>query len=76
MAVDLTKTDSFELGAIRQLFPALSVSGPTGKPWVYLDGPGGTQVPASVAESISQAILFANANRGASFATRVRFPDK
>lgn len=69
MAVDLTKTDSFELGAIRQLFPALSVSGPTGKPWVYLDGPGGTQVPASVAESISQAILFANANRGASFAT-------
>ncbi|MFM8932624.1 MAG: cysteine desulfurase-like protein, partial [Gemmataceae bacterium] len=69
MASDLTKRETFELGAIRPLFPALSVSGPTGKPWVYLDGPGGTQVPSSVAESISQAILFANANRGASFAT-------
>ncbi len=70
MAEVLANTgDRLDLPAIRSRFPALAVSGPTSKPWVYLDGPGGTQVPASVAEAIAQSILFSNANRGAPFST-------
>lgn len=54
---------------IRSSFPALSLQGPGDRPWLYLDGPGGTQVPVSVANAIAHAILHASANRGAPFAT-------
>lgn len=57
----------FDPYQVRSAFPALSFSGPMELPWVYLDGPGGTQVPASVAAAMADAILTASANRGAPF---------
>ncbi len=60
---------SFNPYEARKAFPALSFSGPMGPPWVFLDGPGGTQVTASVAAAIADAILTASANRGAPFQT-------
>lgn len=59
-------------GVTRPLFPALGQLGPACRPWVHLDGPGGTQVPSSVAAAISEAILFSNANRGAPFQASLR----
>jgi cysteine desulfurase family protein (TIGR01976 family) len=64
-----TLPSHLDIACIRDAFPALAVNGPTNQPWLYFDGPGGTQVPQSVAQAISHAILFASANRGAPFAT-------
>ena len=57
---------------VRPLFPALGETTESGKPCIYLDGPGGTQVPATVAAAIAETILTASANRGASFITSQR----
>ena len=63
----MSNTLSETHAAIRSRFPSLGRIGPEGKPWVHLDGPGGTQVPGSVAAAISDSIIMANANRGAAF---------
>ena len=47
--------------AIRALFPAMTRQH-NGHPVAYLDGPGGTQVPASVADAMSDYLLHHNAN--------------
>ena len=67
-----TLPSHLDIACIRDAFPALAVNGPTNQPWLYFDGPGGTQVPESVAQAISHSILFASANRGAPFATNTR----
>src|SRR5207249_3390271 len=57
-----------DLDWIRAQFPALSrlVSG---KAAVFLDGPGGTQVPRSVIDAISSYLVHSNANTNGAFAT-------
>lgn len=64
-----TCRSGFDPFDVRKDFPALNRTGPMGLPWVFMDGPGGTQVPASVAAAMADAILTASANRGAPFQT-------
>ncbi|MGI9648439.1 MAG: aminotransferase class V-fold PLP-dependent enzyme, partial [Acidimicrobiia bacterium] len=52
---------------IRPRFPALART-ENGKPAVYLDGPGGTQVPDTVIEAISSALQVGISNLGSPFA--------
>ncbi len=56
------------LSAIRACFPALDRQ-LNGKQVIYFDGPGGSQVPRSVADAMSRYILESNANLGPNFAT-------
>ena len=56
-----TAGDVASLDEIRAHFPALARRH-AGKPVAYLDGPGGTQVPRSVADSMTDYLLHHNAN--------------
>lgn len=56
---------------IRSLFPALSRDGDDVAP-VFLDNPGGTQVPQSVIDAMSHCLIYANANLGGAFKTSQR----
>jgi cysteine desulfurase family protein (TIGR01976 family) len=57
---------TFDVAAVRACFPALADGAR-----IYFDNPAGTQVPASVAERVSECLLRANANLGGRFATSV-----
>ncbi len=60
----------YPIGKIRSAFPALSrVVG--NESAIFFDGPGGSQVPKSVADAVSKYLLHQNANTGMSFATSV-----
>ncbi len=56
--------------AIRDEFPSLARV-QEGRPVVYLDGPGGSQVPRSVIEAVSGYYEHSNANTHGAFATSV-----
>ena len=58
----------FPLEKIRSEFPGLDRI-VNGKKAIFFDGPGGSQVPRSVADSVSEYLLHNNANLGMSFAT-------
>jgi cysteine desulfurase family protein (TIGR01976 family) len=53
---------------VRAQFPALSQK-VNGRPAVFLDGPGGTQVPQRVIDAISEYLKRNNANTGGAYAT-------
>ena len=55
-----------DVSAVRSRFPALA-SGD-----VYMDGPGGSQVPAEVVDAMSDYLLGSNANLGGAFPTSSR----
>src|SRR4029453_18227229 len=55
---------------IRPHFPALARMH-DGKPMVYFDGPGGTQVTQSCIDAITDYLCRCNANHGGVFATAV-----
>ena len=57
---------AFDVHAVRSRFPALSRA-ESGRPVAYLDGPGGTQVPAEVVEAMSHRLRVGTANIGGSF---------
>jgi len=57
-----------DLAAIRAQFPALARRH-EGKPVAYFDGPGGTQVPRSVAEAMTDYLYHHNANTHWAFPT-------
>lgn len=59
-----------DLAAIRAQFPALSRR-QDGQPVAYFDGPGGTQVPRSVVEAMSDYLYHHNANTHWAFPTSV-----
>jgi cysteine desulfurase family protein (TIGR01976 family) len=59
---------AFNLAAIRSRFSALSRR-VVDSPVVYLDGPGGSQTPDSVAEAVSGYLTGFNANLGGPFVT-------
>ncbi len=59
---------SYDLDAVRAQFPSLSITD-SGRRRIYLDNPAGTQVPASVAEAMSDCLLKHNANQGGYFRT-------
>src|ERR1035438_4407078 len=63
--------DLLDLAWVRSRFPSLSQT-VNGHPAVYLDGPGGTQVPQSVIDAISDYLRSSNANTDGFFATSQR----
>jgi len=60
-----------DVAAIRDEFPALGLE-QDGRPVVFLDGPGGTQVPKRVIDTVADYYRVANANEGGAFATSER----
>jgi cysteine desulfurase family protein (TIGR01976 family) len=63
-----TSAPALDLGAIRAAFPSLGVE-QNGRPVVYFDNPGGTQVPQICIDAIAQYLSSANANTGGAFLT-------
>jgi selenocysteine lyase/cysteine desulfurase len=59
---------SFPVDWVRGQFPALRPS-IENQPVIYLDGPGGTQVPEQVIDAIVDYLRTSNSNLGGSFAT-------
>jgi cysteine desulfurase family protein (TIGR01976 family) len=57
-----------DVDSLRRQFPALERT-VNGLPAVYLDGPGGTQVPQSVIDAMVRYLSSCNANHGGAFAT-------
>lgn len=58
----------FDVAALRRQFPALQQSRHGMTP-VFLDGPGGTQVPRRVIDAMVHYLTTCNANHGGAFAT-------
>ena len=58
----------FPIEKIRSCFPSLERT-IGGRQAVFFDGPGGSQVPTSVTEAMSDYLLSSNANTGMSFET-------
>lgn len=59
------------LAWIREQFPALKLE-VEGKPAIYFDGPGGTQVPQRVIDAISDYLVRSNSNTHGTFVTSRR----
>ncbi|MEP6639751.1 MAG: aminotransferase class V-fold PLP-dependent enzyme, partial [Chloroflexota bacterium] len=59
---------AFDVDALRAEFPALARQH-DGRPAIFLDGPGGTQVPQRVIDAVSGYYRDMNANSGGAFAT-------
>ena len=57
-----------DVDALRAEFPALRRE-QDGRPVVFLDGPGGTQVPQRVVDAVSRYLTETNANAGGAFVT-------
>jgi cysteine desulfurase family protein (TIGR01976 family) len=61
----------FDVDAVRRRFPALELIH-DGRPMVFFDGPGGTQVPDTVIDAVSRYYRESNANHGGAFETSRR----
>ena len=61
-----------DLSSFRSEFPALQRRDAQGRPAVYFDGPGGTQVPQRVVEAMSDYLIAHNANTHGAFTTSGR----
>ncbi|MGQ9766998.1 MAG: cysteine desulfurase-like protein [Anaerolineae bacterium] len=57
-----------DLSALRSRFPALALTD-AGRPAVFFDGPGGTQVPQRVIDAMRNYLVRCNANHGGAFRT-------
>src|SRR6266852_4346086 len=66
-----TTRPALDLSAVRTHFPSLGLE-QDGQPVVYLDNPGGTQVPQVCIDAITQYLASANANTGGAFLTSQR----
>ena len=71
MAIQNEVTNLLDLTWVRSQFPSLWQT-VNGHPAVFLDGPGGTQVPQSVIDAISDYLRSSNANTDGAFATSQR----
>ena len=68
---DQIAAPALDLTRIRSQFPSLSQS-VNGRPAVFLDGPGGTQVPQRVIDAMANYLRQDNANTGGAYATSRR----
>jgi cysteine desulfurase family protein (TIGR01976 family) len=68
LPTDLATSPALDLHWVRAQFPALAQT-VNGHPAVFLDGPGGTQVPQRVIDAISGYLRRDNANTGGAYAT-------
>jgi cysteine desulfurase family protein (TIGR01976 family) len=66
---------NLDVAALRAEFPALALER-DGRPVVYLDGPGGTQVPQRVIDAVADYYRTSNANNGGAFATSQRSDER
>ncbi len=71
MPIAPTETAALDLTWVRSQFPSLSKT-VAGHPAVFLDGPGGTQVPQRVIDAISEYLKNSNANTCGAYATSRR----
>src|SRR5262245_4134831 len=62
---------SLDITWIRAQFPALAET-VGGRPAVFFDGPGGTQVPQQVIDAITSYLTHSNSNTHGAFATSER----
>jgi cysteine desulfurase family protein (TIGR01976 family) len=62
---------AFDPEVLRPQFPALAAQ-QDGRPVVYLDGPGGTQVPQRVIDAVTRYYRETNANAHGAFVTSIR----
>lgn len=67
-AEQTSSSTALDLAWVRSQFPALAQT-VNGHPAVFLDGPGGTQVPQRVIDAISDYLVRANANTHGSYHT-------
>lgn len=67
----MAKGFRFDVDYIRQQFPALAKT-VNGYPEAFLDGPGGTQVPARVAKAVCDYMFYYNANEEGAFRTSIK----
>ena len=63
-----SSSTALDLAWVRAQFPALAQTG-SGHPAVFLDGPGGTQVPQQVIDAIADYLARDNANTGGAYQT-------
>src|SRR5271168_2423850 len=70
-SIEQEVSHSLDLALVRAQFPSLSQT-VNGHPAVFLDGPGGTQVPQRVIDAISGYLAGNNANTCGAFATSRR----
>jgi cysteine desulfurase family protein (TIGR01976 family) len=66
-----TETTALDLTWVRSQFPSLAQT-VNGQPAVFLDGPGGTQVPQRVVDAIGDYLKHSNANTCGAYATSRR----
>ena len=59
-----------DINKIREQFPALALKD-NGKQRIYLDNPGGTQVPIKVLDRMEKYLIHTNANHGGPFRTSI-----
>ncbi len=71
MLTTQNKTTKLDLAHIRAQFPSLAQTA-NGHPAIFLDGPGGTQVPQRVIDAISHYLSRDNANSGGNYETARR----
>jgi cysteine desulfurase family protein (TIGR01976 family) len=62
---------AFDVDTLRALFPALALE-QDGRPIAFFDGPGGTQVPQSVIDAVTDYYRESNANADGAFLTSRR----
>jgi cysteine desulfurase family protein (TIGR01976 family) len=65
------ETTALDLDWVRSQFPSLAQT-VNGQPAVFLDGPGGTQVPQRVIDAISEYLQHSNSNTNGAYATSRR----
>ena len=66
-----TDVTALDIAQVRSQFPSLTQT-VDGQPAVFLDGPGGTQVPQRVIDAISEYLKSSNANTHGAYATSHR----
>ena len=66
---------TIDLSPLRSQFPSLQQIDKNSRPYVYFDGPGGTQVPQVVIDAMADYFTNANANCGGPFITSYRNDD-
>ena len=60
---------AFDVATIRSRFPALARTGPDGRPFVWADAPGGSQVPEEVIEAVAGRMRAGASNTHGTFLT-------
>lgn len=58
---------TLDLSSLRSRFPALQQTDAQGRPYIFFDGPGGTQVPQAVIDAMAHFYTHANANTHGQF---------